>query len=108
MASVRFVGTLPIIPNQAPIPRWARDLDGSRKVVLVTQGTVSNHDFRHLVAPTLEALANDKDVFVVATAGGRGIDAIPGPIPSNARVASYLPFEWILPKIDALVTNGGF
>ncbi len=107
-ANVRFIGALPIIPNQAPIPWWARDLDGSRRVVLVTQGTVSNHDFRHLVAPTLEALASDKDVLVVATAGGRGIDAIPGPIPSNARVASYLPFEWILPRIDALVTNGGY
>jgi UDP:flavonoid glycosyltransferase YjiC (YdhE family) len=107
-ANVRFVGTLPIIPNQAPIPWWAGDLNGSRRVVLVTQGTVSNHDFRHLLGPTLETLANDKDLLVVATAGGRGIDKIPGPIPSNARVASYLPFEWMLPKIDALVTNGGY
>ena len=24
--------------------------------------------------------------------------AIPGPIPDNARLASYLPFEWMLPK----------
>ena len=41
-------------------------------------------------------------------AGGRPIDAIPGPIPSNARLASYLPFEWMLPKVDAFVTNGGY
>jgi UDP:flavonoid glycosyltransferase YjiC (YdhE family) len=106
--AVRFVGPLPIIPNQAPIPTWAGDVDGSRKVVLVTQGTVSNHDFGQLVTPTLEALANEKDILVVATTGGRNVDAIPGPIPSNARVASYLPFEWILPKTDAFVTNGGF
>src|SRR5208282_5058266 len=48
----------------------------------------------------------EPDVLVVATAGGRPIDAIPGPLPSNARVSSFLPFEWLLPKVDALVTNG--
>jgi len=106
--SVHFVGTPPIIPNQAPLPSWANELDGSRKIVLVTQGTVANHNFDLLVAPTLQALANEPDVLVVATAGGRPIDAIPGPIPANARLARYLPFEWVLPKADVLVTNGGY
>ncbi|RZN32762.1 glycosyltransferase [Bradyrhizobium sp. Leo121] len=106
--TVHFVGTPPIIPNQAPVPPWAADLDGSRKVVLVTQGTVANHNFGLLVAPTLQALANEPDLLVVATTGGRPVDTIPGPIPSNARVASYLPFEWILRKADVFVTNGGY
>jgi MGT family glycosyltransferase len=106
--SVNFIGALPIIPNQAPLPLWARDLDGSRKVVLVTQGTVANHDFNLLVGPALAALANEPDLLVVATGGGRPVDAIPGPIPSNARLASYLPFEWLLPKVDVFVTNGGY
>jgi UDP:flavonoid glycosyltransferase YjiC (YdhE family) len=106
--TVNFVGTPPIIPGQVPLPPWANELDGSRKVVLVTQGTVANHDFSLLIAPTLEALANEPDLLVVATAGGRPIDAIPGPIPSNARLASYLPFEWALPKADVFVTNGGY
>jgi MGT family glycosyltransferase len=107
-ATVHFVGTPPIMPNQVSLPSWARDLDGSRKVVLVTQGTVANHDFGLLVRPTLEALAKEPDLLVVATAGGRPVDAIPGPIPDNARVASYLPFEWILPKTDVFITNGGY
>ncbi len=106
--SVHFVGTPPIIPNQVPPPPWAHELDGSRKVVLVTQGTVANHNLNLLVGPALAALANEPDVLVVATAGGRPTDAIPGPIPSNARVSSYLPFEWLLPKVDVLVTNGGY
>lgn len=106
--SVHFVGTPPLIPNQAPLPSWAHELDGSRKVVLVTQGTVANHNFGLLIAPTLAALANEPDVLVVVTAGGRPVETIPGPIPSNARLASYLPFEWLLPKVDVFVTNGGY
>src|ERR1700722_15824066 len=106
--SVRFVGTPPIIPDQAPVPPWAHELDGSRKVVLVTQGTVANHNFGLLIAPTLAALAAEPDVLVVATTGGRPVEAIPCGIPSNARVASFLPFEWLLPRVDVLVTNGGY
>jgi MGT family glycosyltransferase len=105
---VRFVGAMPIIPKQAPIPTWGHDLDGSRKVVLVTQGTVANHNFGLLVVPALAALANEPDVLVVVTTGGRPVEAIPGPIPANARIASYLPFEWVLPKVDVFVTNGGY
>jgi UDP:flavonoid glycosyltransferase YjiC (YdhE family) len=105
---VRYIGAVPITPEQAPLPPWAHELDGSRKVVLVTQGTLSNLDFGLLVAPTLAVLANEPDLLVVVTAGGRPVDAIPGPFPANARVASYLPFEWLLPKVDAFVTNGGY
>jgi MGT family glycosyltransferase len=106
--SVHFVGTPPIVPGQAPLPPWADELDGSRKIVLVTQGTVANHNFELLIVPTLTALANEPDVLVVATAGGRPVETIPCAVPSNARVASYLPFEWLLPRVDALVTNGGY
>ena len=106
--SVHFTGALPITPNQAPLPSWVHELDGSRKVVLVTQGTRVNHNFGLLIAPTLAALANAPDLLVVITAGGRPIGAIPGPIPGKARLASYLPFEWMLPKVDILVTNGGY
>ena len=105
---MHFVGTPPIIPNQVPLPYWANELDGSRKVVLVTQGTVANHNFGLLIGPTLAALADEPDLLVVATAGGRLVEAIPGPIPANARLSQYLPFEWVLPRVDVLVTNGGY
>jgi UDP:flavonoid glycosyltransferase YjiC (YdhE family) len=106
--SVHFVGPLPITPHQAPIPSWAPDLDGSRKVVLVTQGTLTNDDFSELVLPTLQALQNEPDLIVVVTTGGRPVETLGGPLPGNVRVAQYLPFEWVLPKIDAFVTNGGY
>ncbi len=107
-SSVRFVGALPITPNQSRLPAWADDLDGSKRIVLVTQGTVSNHDFGLLVEPTLQALAGEPDILVVVTTGGRPIESIQGPIAENVRLASYLPFEWLLPKVDVLVTNGGY
>ncbi|KMO36349.1 glycosyltransferase [Methylobacterium aquaticum] len=110
--NVRFVGALPIVPGQAPLPPWAGDLYGTRKVVLVTQGTVANHDFGLLVGPTLAGLADEPDILTVVTAGGRGLDAIrdavSGAVPANARLAPYLPFEWLLPRVDAMVTNGGY
>jgi UDP:flavonoid glycosyltransferase YjiC (YdhE family) len=91
---------MPIVAKQAPIPVWADELDGSRKVVFVTQGTLSNHDFTQLVGPTLSALENNPDLLVVVGAGGRSIDELPKPLPANARAASYFPLEWLLPKVD--------
>ena len=78
-----------------------------RKVVLVTQGTLSNHDFTELVAPTLAALAEEPDVLVVVTAGGRSSATIPGPIPDNARLADYLPMEWLLPRTTCSSPTAG-
>jgi UDP:flavonoid glycosyltransferase YjiC (YdhE family) len=73
---------------------------------------VANHDFGLLIAPTLAALADEPDLLVVATTGGRPVEAIveamAGPIPANVRLATYLPFEWLLPKVDVCVTNGGY
>jgi UDP:flavonoid glycosyltransferase YjiC (YdhE family) len=109
---VRFIGALPIVPNQAPLPFWADELTAERKdprrVVLVSQGTVANHDLGLLVAPTLAALANEPDLLVVATTGGRPVSAVRGLLPANARLARYLPFEWLLPKVDVFVTNAGY
>ena len=76
--------------------------------MLVTQGTVSNHDLGLLIEPTINALASKSDILLVVTTGGRPIESIQGPIAKNVRVANYLPFEWLLPKVDVLVTNGGY
>lgn len=106
--NVRFVGALPSPAVDGPLPDWWPELDGPRRVVLVTQGTLANHDFGELVDPTLAALAERDDVLVIATTGGRPLDALRHPLPSNSRIATFLPFGELLPKIDALVTNGGY
>jgi UDP:flavonoid glycosyltransferase YjiC (YdhE family) len=100
-------GSAGATPPEAELPAWWAELDAGRPVVHVTQGTVANRDFDDLVRPTLDGLAQD-NVLVVVTTGGRPVDSLSGPLPENVRVASYLPYDELLPKTDVLVTNGGY
>jgi UDP:flavonoid glycosyltransferase YjiC (YdhE family) len=104
--SVRLVGILPArtAAGWEPPPWWA-ELDGSRPVVVVTQGTLANRDLSQLVEPALTGLA-DLDVTVVA-ALGRETGALSIPVPPNARVAEFIPFDALLPKASVYITNGG-
>ncbi|AYF98150.1 glycosyltransferase [Protaetiibacter intestinalis] len=105
-ASVHFVGPVSrTTPSTMPLPEWWGDLDGSRPVVHVTQGTVANTDLGALIDPTIEALADD-DVLVVVSMGGREVPE--RAYPANVRIASYLPYDKLLPLTDVMVTNGGY
>jgi len=103
---LHFVGPLSATGSQAPLPPWWDELDGTRPVIHVTQGTVANTDYEQLIAPTLRALADD-DVLVAVTTGGRPVDTLPA-LPSNARAAAFLPYDELLPRTDVFVTNGGY
>ncbi|WP_239453094.1 MULTISPECIES: glycosyltransferase [Microbacterium] len=106
-STVRFAGPLPSAPSRAAeLPEWWAELDDPRPVVHVTQGTVANRDFSLLVRPAIDGLA-DRDVLVVVSTGGRPPSAV-GPVPRNVRVERYLPYDLLLPKVDALVSNGGY
>ncbi|MGP3533600.1 glycosyltransferase [Microbacterium sp. RD1] len=105
-ANVHFLGPLPSAPSHADAPEWWGDLDGTRPIVHVTQGTVANSDLTQLIGPACAALA-DEDVLVVVTTGGRDLATLP-PLPANARAARYLPYDALLPRTDVLVTNGGY
>lgn len=106
-SSIAFVGP---IPPQSPAkfqpPQWWKDLDGSKPVVLVTQGTIANTDLTELIEPTLSALSTEDVVVVAAT--GRADATIAASIPSNAIVTPFIPFSELLPKVDVFVTNGGY
>ena len=104
---VHFVGPVSLADaSSASVPDWWDDVErGDRPVVHVTQGTVANADLESLVLPTLRALA-DRDALVVATTGGRSIPS--HALPANARIASYLPYDRLFPRLSAVVTNGGY
>jgi UDP:flavonoid glycosyltransferase YjiC (YdhE family) len=105
-STLHFAGPISATGSRAPRPTWWGEPDGGRPVIHVTQGTIANKDFGQLVAPTLEALADD-DVLVVVTTGGRPLDTLP-PLPHNARAAEYLAYDELLPRTDVFVTNGGY
>jgi len=105
--SVHLVGILPGRSDAGWQPAaWWAELDGSRPVVVVTQGTLANRDLSQLVEPALAGLAG-LDVTVVA-ALGREAGALSVPVPANAHVAEFIPFDVLLPKASAYITNGGF
>lgn len=106
-STVHYAGPIPATVSTHVLPEWWSDLDAGAPVVHVTQGTIANSDFSQLVLPTIEAL-RDSDVLVVASTGGRPLEAMASHLPANARVAEYLPYDLLLPKVDALVTNGGY
>jgi UDP:flavonoid glycosyltransferase YjiC (YdhE family) len=105
---VSFVGPIlaPAPASFEPAPWWD-ELDGDRPVVHVTQGTVDNTDLGRLIAPTLQALS-DAEVLVVTTTCGRPLTDIPAVIPANARIADFIPHAALLPRVDVVITNGGY
>jgi UDP:flavonoid glycosyltransferase YjiC (YdhE family) len=105
---VHYIGLLPMPSGQPVLPTWWHELDKTKRLVLVTQGTVANRDLGQLIGPTLTGLAKEEDVIVLATTGGQPIESIPTEIPANAHVASFLPYELIMPSVDLLITNGGY
>lgn len=105
---IHFIGPLLSAANaEFTPPAWWDDLSGSKPVIHVTQGTVSTHA-ADLIVPTLQALA-DEDVLVVATTGGAAIESINlSPLPTNARIAPFIPHAHLLPHVDVMITNGGY
>ncbi|NYH77281.1 MGT family glycosyltransferase [Actinopolyspora biskrensis] len=107
LAQTHFVGALQSAGSPSgALPSWWADLDGSRPVVHITQGTVAN-DARRLLLPAIQALA-DEDVMAVATTGvdPEGLD--PGTLPDNVRLERFVPHARLLPRTDVMVTNGGY
>lgn len=106
-STVSYVG--PVLPRgsgRVPLPDWWHRLDGTRPVVLVTQGTLDVTDPNRLIGPALEGL-RDEDVLVVAVTGGPPTGRL-GPLPANAVAATFLPFGLIMDRVSVMVTNGGF
>lgn len=102
--TIRFVGPLlPDPPAQVQLPDWWGELD-KQTVVYVTQGTWAARP-DELILPTMEALKH-QDVLVVVTSSGKAIPA--DQIPSTVRIATFLPYRDLLPKVDLMVTNGGY
>jgi UDP:flavonoid glycosyltransferase YjiC (YdhE family) len=107
-SKVRYIGNIPPLPGQYPLPDWWQKIDKTKRLVLVTQGTVANWNLGQVIGPTLQGLSEEKDLLVLVTTAGKPAEDIPVDIPANARIAPFLPYEQVLPKLDLLITNGGY
>jgi UDP:flavonoid glycosyltransferase YjiC (YdhE family) len=105
--NLHYLGApVPAPPPDWQPPSWWGEMEG-RKVVLVTQGTINN-DYDQLIRPAIHALASE-DVFVVVTTGSKPPSEVKiAPLPWNVRVEKFIPYAHLMPKVDLLLTNGGF
>lgn len=94
----------PPVPRGWTPPAWWGQLAG-RRVVVVTQGTVST-DPAQLLRPAIDGLAG-LDVLVVVLTGGADPAGL-GPLPANTRAAAFVPYGPLLRRAAMMVTNGGF
>ncbi|MEV6073002.1 nucleotide disphospho-sugar-binding domain-containing protein [Nocardia sp. NPDC052001] len=105
--SVVFTGPLPDRgPARAQSSHWWSDLPATTTVVHVTQGTWNNTDLDQLIRPTLTALSGRDDIAVVACTGGSRTPL--GAIPANAYISDFIPYGDLLPRVDVMITNGGY
>lgn len=106
--SIRFVG--PILPahNSSNNFSWSGLLNKKKPVIFVTQGSVNINNFKHLIIPSLKALKK-LDVIVIVATGNTSIGKLEIEYGSETVIIEkYIPYEYIMPHADIMITNGGF
>ncbi|MFI9414613.1 nucleotide disphospho-sugar-binding domain-containing protein [Nocardia gamkensis] len=105
--SVVFVGPIPTpVARDVAVPSWWPATDDARKIVHVTQGTWDNRCLDQLLRPSLSALSQRPDLLVVACTGGSRSPI--GALPANVYAADFIPYDRLLPRVDVMITNGGY
>jgi len=101
---LHFIGPVLTEPDPAfKPPDWWSDLDSTKPVVLVNQGTVATN-LDDLIVPTIEGL-NDQHMFIVAVPVKEGQL---GQLPEHVKAEPFIPFGHLLPHVNVMVTNGGY
>lgn len=110
--NLKFIGA-PVAVGIAErnLPIWWDDViaakEAEKHIVAITSSSAV-FDNNALIIPALRALQSRNDVLVVATLVTSDVDTLAFDIPSNARVAKFIPLDLALPYIDVLITNGGY
>ena len=94
-----YIGPVLWSPAVEP-PRWWTDLPTDRPIVYVTPGSSGEGN---LVSLALDALADAPVTVIAATAGHSGVERVP----SNARIAPFLPGAEAAARAALVVCNGG-
>jgi UDP:flavonoid glycosyltransferase YjiC (YdhE family) len=95
-------------PSRPPPALPAGVGSDGRRTVLVSQGTVDNHDPEKLIVPTLKALGGSGFRVLVATGSARLTRELrplyDGP---DVLIEDWIDFDAVLPHVDVFVCNGG-
>ena len=79
------------------------ELDGSKPVILVNQGTIATI-LDDLIIPAIKGLKNEQVIVVaVPVKEGELSESF-----ENVHAEPFVPFEHLLPHVDVMVTNGGY
>ncbi|WP_457099947.1 glycosyltransferase [Microbacterium sp. P5_E9] len=105
--NTEWVGALLPHRGAATGPLDPRIVRRSGRVVVVSQGTVDNHDPGKLMIPAIEAFAGRDRLLVVVT-GGVGTDDLRSRFPQdNVLIEDFVDFDLLFPHTELYVTNGG-
>jgi UDP:flavonoid glycosyltransferase YjiC (YdhE family) len=107
---IRFAGPLFAYKAQRRRPNnysWADKVGTYDKTILISQGTAEPFHTK-LIIPALEGLKDLRYLLIVAT-GSHGTDSLREQYrQDNIVIEDFIDFEYIMPKADVFVTNGGF
>lgn len=102
-----YIGAIPGVGlGDAELPPWW-DLvvKHEKPLVVVSSGSLSNNP-EDLLLPTIRGL-KDMDILVITTLVN--IANLSGEeLPSNVRVAKFIPFDKLFAHTDVVVNNGGY
>lgn len=102
--NLNFIGPdLPEPDDTFQPPYWWSDLNCSKSVILVNQGTLAKN-LDDLIVPTIKGLKNEQ-MLVVSVPVEEGQL---GELPANVRAEPFIPFDHLLPHVNVMVTNGGY
>jgi UDP:flavonoid glycosyltransferase YjiC (YdhE family) len=108
LPKVRFVGLLkPYSTRSAAMPPQLTSIGDERRVVLISQGTIDNHEPSKLIVPALEGLLPSGALLIVGT-GHKNTDELRRRFPQeNVVIEDYVDFGAVLERADVFVCNGG-
>ncbi|WP_299439910.1 nucleotide disphospho-sugar-binding domain-containing protein [uncultured Aquimarina sp.] len=107
--SIKYVGALDTWSNSKKKEHkdWKNILNLSKKIILVSQGTVEKNN-RKLIIPTLEAF-KDSDYIILVTTGYNDTENLRKLYPQkNIHIEDFISYNSVMPLTDIFITNGGY
>lgn len=91
--------------NWQPDAKLVTFINNNKKIVFITFGSMSNPEPKEKTRMILDVLQRNQISAVINTSWG-GLEEI-NEAPENVRFVSNIPYDWIFPKMYAVVHHGG-